>query len=144
MCGIHLNNNSICNSDYFLEVLNLFHITNDDLIEMCSTNERQRRSVLDINAEKNTYTKKTAKSSALSNQLIWPYSDFLLHDMGDELGDNLNENMASGNEWRTPPLWGIGLAKNVNGQINLLHDGRAKSILAVSYTHLTLPTSDLV
>ena len=80
-------------------------------------------------------TKKTAKSLALSDQLIWPYSDFLLHDMGDELGDNLNEYMASGNEWRTPPLWGIGLAKNVNGQINLLHDGRAKSILEAILWH---------
>ena len=80
-------------------------------------------------------TKKTAKSLALSDQLIWPYSDFLLHDMGDELGDNLNEYMATGNEWRTPPLWGIGLAKNVNGQINLLHDGRAKSILEAILWH---------
>ena len=80
-------------------------------------------------------TKKTTKSLALSDQLIWPYSDFLLHDMGDELGDNLNEYKASGNEWRTPPLWGIGLAKNVNGQINLLHDGRAKSILEAILWH---------
>jgi len=59
---------------------------------------------------------------------IAPYSDFLLHDMGDDLADGFRDFLASGNEWRTPPLWGIGLYKNVSTEANYLHDGRARSI----------------
>lgn len=64
----------------------------------------------------------------LSNQIIWPYSDFLIHDMGPELADGRPDYLATGNEWRTPPLWGVGLQKQVNGNGGLLHDGRARSI----------------
>jgi CxxC motif-containing protein (DUF1111 family) len=66
--------------------------------------------------------------SGLSNQTIRPYTDLLLHDMGDSLSDNSKEFLAEGNEWRTPPLWGIGLIKTVNGHQYLLHDGRAQNI----------------
>ncbi|MEA2110801.1 MAG: di-heme oxidoredictase family protein [Campylobacterota bacterium] len=59
---------------------------------------------------------------------IRPYSDFLLHDMGDELSDGHSNFLATPNEWRTPPLWGIGLYKKVSGEANYLHDGRARSI----------------
>jgi CxxC motif-containing protein (DUF1111 family) len=63
---------------------------------------------------------------ALSSQTFHPYSDFLLHDMGSALDDGYPEGSASSNEWRTPPLWGIGLAKDAQGgQLFLLHDGRA-------------------
>ncbi|CAZ95420.1 di-heme oxidoreductase family protein [Zobellia galactanivorans] len=64
----------------------------------------------------------------LSNQTIRPYTDLLLHDMGDGLADNAPEFKAGGNEWRTPPLWGVGLIKTVNDHTNLLHDGRARNI----------------
>lgn len=64
----------------------------------------------------------------LSEQTIWPYSDLLLHDMGDDLADGRPDYLATGNEWRTPPLWGIGLSKKVNGAQNFLHDGRARTI----------------
>jgi CxxC motif-containing protein (DUF1111 family) len=64
----------------------------------------------------------------LSNQIIWPYSDFLLHDMGPGLADGRPEFLADGNEWRTPPLWGLGLTKVVNPQAGFLHDGRAETI----------------
>lgn len=64
----------------------------------------------------------------LSGQTIWPYSDFLLHDMGEDLADGRPDYLANGNEWRTPPLWGIGLSKKVNGGQNFLHDGRARTI----------------
>lgn len=64
----------------------------------------------------------------LSQQTIWPYTDLLLHDMGPDLADDRPDFEASGSEWRTPPLWGIGLSQSVNGSRNLLHDGRAKSI----------------
>jgi CxxC motif-containing protein (DUF1111 family) len=65
---------------------------------------------------------------ALSNQTIRPYTDMLLHDMGDSLSDNRTDFLAAGNEWRTPPLWGIGLIETVNGHTRLLHDGRARNI----------------
>ena len=64
----------------------------------------------------------------LSQQTIWPYSDLLLHDMGPELADGRPDYLATGSEWRTPPLWGVGLGEQVNGSKNLLHDGRAQSV----------------
>jgi CxxC motif-containing protein (DUF1111 family) len=57
-----------------------------------------------------------------------PFTDLLLHDMGDGLADDRREGDASGREWRTPPLWGLGLIETVNGHTRLLHDGRARSI----------------
>jgi CxxC motif-containing protein (DUF1111 family) len=64
----------------------------------------------------------------LNNQTIRPYTDLLLHDMGTELADNRPDFLATGTEWRTPPLWGIGLIKTVNGHSFLLHDGRARNM----------------
>lgn len=64
----------------------------------------------------------------LSNQSIWPYTDLLLHDMGPALADGRNEYLADGNEWRTAPLWGIGMAQEVNALAGFLHDGRARTI----------------
>lgn len=64
----------------------------------------------------------------LENQKIWPYSDLLLHDMGEGLSDGRSDYLATGNEWRTPPLWGIGLFETVNGHTNYLHDGRARNL----------------
>ena len=64
---------------------------------------------------------------ALANQVIFPYTDLLLHDMGEGLADNRPDFLASGREWRTPPLWGIGLVENVNGHTRFLHDGRARN-----------------
>jgi CxxC motif-containing protein (DUF1111 family) len=64
----------------------------------------------------------------LSNQKIWPYTDLLLHDMGDGLADNRPEGIANGREWRTSPLWGIGLTQTVSGHTFFLHDGRARNI----------------
>lgn len=67
--------------------------------------------------------------AALSNKTFFPYSDFLLHDMGPQLDDGYTEGTAATAEWRTPPLWGLGLSKNSQGgKYFLLHDGRAKSI----------------
>lgn len=67
--------------------------------------------------------------AALSNITFFPYSDFLLHDMGPELNDGYTEGTALPSEWRTPPLWGLGLSKNSQGGgYFLLHDGRARSI----------------
>ena len=66
--------------------------------------------------------------ASLSNQIFFPYSDFLLHDMGNALSDNRTDFLATGNEWKTTPLWGIGLAKIVNTKAQFMHDGRAKTI----------------
>jgi CxxC motif-containing protein (DUF1111 family) len=67
--------------------------------------------------------------AALSNKTFYPYSDMLLHDMGPGLDDGYTEGSALTGEWRTPPLWGLGLSKNSQGgEYFLLHDGRARSI----------------
>ena len=72
---------------------------------------------------------------ALSNQTIYPYSDLLLHDMGEGLADGRPDFQATGNEWRTPPLWGIGLFEIVNGHTNYLHDGRARNLMEAILWH---------
>ncbi len=66
--------------------------------------------------------------AALNDQVIRPYTDLLLHDMGPGLADDRPDGDASGSEWRTAPLWGIGLVETVNGHTRFLHDGRARSI----------------
>jgi CxxC motif-containing protein (DUF1111 family) len=66
--------------------------------------------------------------ATLADQVIHPYTDLLLHDMGRGLADNRPDFEATGSEWRTPPLWGLGLIDEVNGERFLLHDGRARSI----------------
>ncbi len=70
-----------------------------------------------------------------SFQLIWPYTDLLLHDMGAGLADNRPEGAATGQEWRTPPLWGIGLTNAVNPRATFLHDGRARTLLEAILWH---------
>ncbi|WP_411823125.1 di-heme oxidoredictase family protein [Leptospira sp. 'Mane'] len=65
-------------------------------------------------------------NSEIANQDIRPYTDLLLHDMGEDLADNRGEFLADGREWRTPPLWAIGLIKQVNQHEFFLHDGRAR------------------
>ncbi len=72
---------------------------------------------------------------ALSHQTIRPYTDLLLHDMGEGLADGRPDFQASGSEWRTPPLWGIGLIETVNGHTTFLHDGRARNLLEAILWH---------
>lgn len=64
----------------------------------------------------------------LSNQTIHPFTDLMLHDMGEGLADGQDNFQASGSEWRTAPLWGIGLFGTVNGHTYYLHDGRARDL----------------
>ena len=71
----------------------------------------------------------------LSHQLIWPYTDMLLHDMGEGLADNRPEGAASGSDWRTPPLWGVGLTETVSGHTLFLHDGRARNVTEAILWH---------
>jgi CxxC motif-containing protein (DUF1111 family) len=71
----------------------------------------------------------------LSHQRIRPYTDLLLHDMGPDLADRRPDHGASGSEWRTPPLWGIGLVEVVNRHAYFLHDGRARGLLEAVLWH---------
>jgi CxxC motif-containing protein (DUF1111 family) len=80
-------------------------------------------------------TSRDADNPAHKFQLIWPYSDLLLHDMGEGLADNRPEGQASGTEWRTPPLWGIGLTETVSGHSFFLHDGRARNLTEAILWH---------
>lgn len=82
----------------------------------------------------------TTSSSAavleeLRQQNIKPYTDLLLHDMGPDLADGRPDFLASGVEWRTPPLWGLGLMHTVNGHTRLLHDGRARNAMEAILWH---------
>ncbi len=72
---------------------------------------------------------------ALSDQTIHPYTDLLLHDMGGGLADGRPDFEATGSEWRTPTLWGLGLIDDVNGERFLLHDGRARTIVEAILWH---------
>ena len=74
-------------------------------------------------------------SPALKDQRIWPYTDLLLHDMGEALADGRPDFQANGRQWKTPPLWGIGLFRDVNGHARLLHDGRAEGVLEAVLWH---------
>jgi CxxC motif-containing protein (DUF1111 family) len=71
----------------------------------------------------------------LSQQRIHPYSDLLLHDMGEGLADGRPDYLAGPRDWRTPPLWGIGLSGTVNGNAALLHDGRARNVAEAVLWH---------
>ena len=71
----------------------------------------------------------------LSHQVIHPYTDLLLHDMGPGLADGRPELGATGDEWRTPPLWGLGLLATVSGHSDLLHDGRARGVAEAILWH---------
>jgi CxxC motif-containing protein (DUF1111 family) len=70
----------------------------------------------------------TSDIDALANETIHPYTDLLLHDMGAGLADGRPDFEATGSEWRTAPLWGLGLTETVNDHTRLLHDGRARTI----------------
>ncbi len=80
-------------------------------------------------------TRRDSIGEEQSFQLIWPYTDLLLHDMGEGLADDRPEGGASGREWRTPPLWGVGLTKTVSGHTLFLHDGRARNLLEAILWH---------
>ncbi len=73
--------------------------------------------------------------SALRDQTIHPYSDLLLHNMGFDLADGRPDFEASGTEWRTPPLWGIGVTETVLGAAAYLHDGRARTLAEAILWH---------
>lgn len=82
-----------------------------------------------------SHTTGPAALPALEDQLVWPYTDLLLHDLGPDLDDGRPLGAASGSEWRTPPLWGLGLSRDVVGHQRLLHDGRADGVAQAILWH---------
>lgn len=80
-------------------------------------------------------TARLADQPEQSFQLIWPFTDLLLHDMGEGLADQRPEGRATGTEWKTPPLWGIGLTGLVSGHTQFLHDGRARNLTEAILWH---------
>ncbi|WP_068085343.1 di-heme oxidoredictase family protein [Polycladidibacter stylochi] len=80
-------------------------------------------------------TSRSAADKSKQFQLIWPYTDLLLHNMGEGLADHRPVGTADGYEWKTPPLWGIGLTKTVNKHSFFLHDGRARNLLEAVLWH---------
>lgn len=82
-----------------------------------------------------THVTGATEPASLAHQRIFPYTDLLLHDMGPELADGRAEYEASGSEWRTPPLWGVGLVPRVNGHDALMHDGRARGFAEAILWH---------
>lgn len=98
-----------------------------------SKNARAGRSIFyqakcDVCHKPNYTTDKQYPIAELAGQKIWPYTDLALHDMGQDLADNVTENSATGREWKTPPLWGLGLRRLYKSDAVYLHDGRAQSI----------------
>lgn len=73
--------------------------------------------------------------TVLRGQVIWPHTDLLLHDLGPGLADGFTEGVATGSEWRTPPLWGIGHTQAVSKHTQFLHDGRARTLLEAILWH---------
>ena len=80
-------------------------------------------------------TGENSEHPEFNNKVIHPYTDLLLHDMGPDLADNRPDFEATGQEWRTPPLWGIGLVETVNDHTFFLHDGRARNLLEAILWH---------
>ncbi|MEM9532799.1 MAG: di-heme oxidoredictase family protein [Pseudomonadota bacterium] len=80
-------------------------------------------------------TRRDAAGDPQQFQLIWPYTDLLLHDLGEDLSSHSLVGQASPTEWRTAPLWGIGLTEAVSGHEQLLHDGRARGLLEAILWH---------
>jgi CxxC motif-containing protein (DUF1111 family) len=81
------------------------------------------------------HTAEEGPIEALNDQTIRPYTDLLLHDMGEGLADNRPDGLATGTEWRTAPLWGIGLTKTVSRHTRFLHDGRAQDLTEAVLWH---------
>ncbi len=108
------------------------NVNNTDVIE----GEKIFNQIGCESCHKSTFTTAQSDIEALSYKTFHPYSDFLLHDMGVSLDDGFPEGSAKSFEWRTPPLWGIGLAKDSQGgQLFLLHDGRSTTFENVLLLH---------
>ena len=106
------------------------------MLETDTYTNRQTHRNTKTQIHKQTLQTGFSNIAQLSNKTFHPYTDLLLHDMGPGLDDGYTEGTAKTSEWRTPPLWGLGLSPNSQGgQYFLLHDGRAKTIEEVIQLH---------
>lgn len=131
-CGQSLAGGTPEMSDEFLDKLELYARTlavphrrqvNDPQVQ---AGERLFTQAGCATCHRTTLHTGTHELAALANQTIHPFTDLLLHDMGEGLADGRPDFEADGREWRTAPLWGLGLMHTVNGHELLLHDGRAR------------------
>jgi len=81
-----------------------------------------------VTGEETSFSMGGGHIPSVENQVIYPFSDMLLHDMGDDLADGRKDFDANGNEWKTRQLWGIGMTHRVNPGAGFLHDGRARTL----------------
>jgi len=100
-------------------------IDDQEVLRGAALFDRARCSVCHVPAVRITLEE---RQNSPREESIEPYTDLLLHDMGDGLADGYRSYSAGPRDWRTAPLWGLGLRKAVNGNDNLLHDGRARSV----------------
>jgi CxxC motif-containing protein (DUF1111 family) len=123
-----ITDQTVHNVVFYLQTLKAPIQRNRDDIEVVSGEKLFLQTGCE-NCHRQTLTTATSKVEALSNKLFHPYTDLLLHDMGPALDDGYTEGNAGSAEWRTPPLWGLGLSpRSQGGEFFLLHDGRANSI----------------
>ena len=129
-------------SDEFLEKLTLYTMTLAVPAQRNAADpqvQQRRQPVPRLGLRRlshaHTADQSVAEFPELSSQTIHPFTDLLLHDMGDALADNRPDFEATGTEWRTPPLWGLGLVETVNGHNTLLHDGRARDFAEAILWH---------
>ena len=113
----------------------VFHVANQPVPVRRTTNDVQVIQGQQLFGQAGCAACHIPSFTALANQPHQPYSDLLLHDMGEGLADNRPEFAASGREWRTAPLWGIGLTEKINGHTRFLHDGRARNLLEAILWH---------
>ncbi|WMP18382.1 di-heme oxidoreductase family protein [Thiothrix lacustris] len=112
----------------------VFHVTNQPAPKQRNAEDPQVLQGQELFQQTGCTACHTPTFPSLASQ-PQPYSDLLLHDMGEALADHRPDFEASGSEWRTPPLWGIGLTEKISGHTRFLHDGRARNLLEAILWH---------
>lgn len=125
--GVEMNDDDLFRLTFYTQTLAVPVRRNYDSLDV-KNGEKHFKQLVCLSCHVSEFKTANSHLVQLNNQKIYPYTDLLLHDMGQELSDERPDHLALGNEWRTPPLWGIGLIKVVNRHESLLHDGRARNI----------------
>lgn len=125
---VNINDEDALNTVFYSQTLAVPSRRKDYLEADIVAGGKNFKSVGCVNCHQPEFITGKHTIDALSFQRITPYTDLLLHDMGEGLADNRRDFQASGRDWRTRPLWGIGLTKTINARGGFLHDGRAATI----------------
>lgn len=126
--GVEINQNLLNATTFFIRLLGVPKRRNWQTEQIVKGRELFYQANCHLCHIPSFTTAQSALEPELANQTIWPYTDLLLHDMGEPLADGRTDFEANGREWRTSPLWGIGSSDKVSGPSHYLHDGRARSI----------------